>query len=190
MISIDGQFYLANIDETRVFGHYISQIVEGQTLIALSGQMGSGKTTLVQAIAKGLKVEELVVSPTFVMINEYHSGRIPLCHLDLYRFLDQPANKEKHGGDEPSMDFLIPQLEEILQTKAVVIIEWAQVLANQFGLDLNNLCQSGYLSLDLQADPDNDQSRIITVKAIGKKDQRCHLLFSNLCELSKKFLSN
>lgn len=187
---MQAKFYLANIDVTRTFGQNIGQIVEPETVIALSGQLGSGKTTLVQAIAKGLQVEELVVSPTFVMINEYHSGRLPLYHLDLYRFLDRSTSKEIQASNELSISFLISQLEEILQTKAVVIIEWAQVLLEQFGLDLNNLCQSGYLSLALQADPGNDQSRMVAMTVTGKKDQRCHILFSNLCGLSKKFLSN
>jgi tRNA threonylcarbamoyladenosine biosynthesis protein TsaE len=184
------KFYLANIDATRTFGCSLGQIVEPETVIALSGQMGSGKTTLVQAVAKGLQVEELVVSPTFVMINEFHSGRLPLFHLDLYRFLVGADFVPPASIDEPSISFLISQLEEILQTKAVVIVEWAQVLINQFGLDLNNLCQNGYLSLDLQVDPNNDQARFAILTTTDNKDEQCSSLFSDLCELSKKFLSN
>jgi len=115
---------------------------------------------------------------------------LPLYHLDLYRFLDQSTNKKIVEQNEPNISFLVSQLEEILQTSAVTIIEWAPVLTNQFDLSLHNLCKNGYLSLDLQVDPDNDQSRIVIITATGKKDQRCHLLFSNLCALSKKFLSN
>ena len=184
------KFNLENLDATYSFGQNIGQIIQSETLIALNGELGSGKTTLTQAIAKGLQIEELVVSPTFVMINEYHSGRLPLYHLDLYRFFDQSASKVIHDTDEPSISFLLSQLEEITQTKSVVIIEWAQILWNQFGIDLNNLCQNGYLSLDLKANSDNDQLRIATLTTTGKKDQRYDLLFSDLCELSKRFLSN
>jgi len=187
---MQAKFYLPDIDATRTFGYHISQIVKPDTVIALSGEMGSGKTTLTQAIAKGLDIQELVVSPTFVMINEYHSGRLPLCHLDLYRFLDQSAGKKISEHDEPSISFLVSQLEEILQTGALTIIEWAPILEDQFGLDLNDLCKNGYLSLDMQTDPNNDQCRSVTVSTTGKKEQLCHLLFSDLCGLSKKFLSN
>ena len=174
------EFYLESVETTQEFAKHISQIAEPHTVLALSGQLGSGKTTLTKAIAKELQVKEFVVSPTFVTINEYHSGRLPLYHFDLYRYLDQ--NGQLH-------DFLTSQLEEILQTKSVVIIEWAQILVDRFNLDLNNLCQSGYLSLDLKIAANDDQARVITIKPIGKKDQLSHLLFSKLCDSSKKFLS-
>ena len=177
------KFNLENLETTRRFGKKIGQVVQAETLIALNGQLGSGKTTLTQAIAKGLQVEELVVSPTFVMINEYHSGRLSLYHLDLYRFFDQSAGKIIHNAEEPSISFLLSQLEEIIQTKSIVIIEWAQILLEQFGIDLNNLCQNGYLSLDLQTDLDRDQFRCATLTTMGKNDQRYDLLFSDLCEL-------
>jgi tRNA threonylcarbamoyladenosine biosynthesis protein TsaE len=184
---LEAKFYLENVEATRTFGYHISQIAEAGSVIALSGQMGSGKTTLTQAVAKGLQIEEFVVSPTFVMINEYHSGKLPLYHLDLYRFLDQPANN-KALEPQPNINFFILQLEELLQSPALILIEWASVLADQFSIKLNNLCKSGYLSLDLQTDPNNDQSRLITMTAVGKKDERCHFLFSNLCAASKEFL--
>ena len=176
------QFYLSNLKSTEQFGWHIGQIVQAPTFIALGGEMGSGKTTLVQAIAKGLLVDELVTSPTFVMINEYHSGRLPLYHLDFYRLLDLP------NSQGIPFDLLSAQLDEISKTQAVVIIEWASIFADQFGQDLVNLSENGYLSLELRADPHNDQARLVKFKPVGQKDQSVFRLADDLCKLSKELL--
>ncbi|MFN3926486.1 MAG: tRNA (adenosine(37)-N6)-threonylcarbamoyltransferase complex ATPase subunit type 1 TsaE [Pseudanabaenaceae cyanobacterium] len=63
------------------------------SLILLDGNLGSGKTTLVQCLGKALGIVEPVTSPTFTLINEYYSGKLPLYHIDLYR-LDQPHHIE------------------------------------------------------------------------------------------------
>jgi tRNA threonylcarbamoyl adenosine modification protein YjeE len=196
------QFYLGNLKATEQFGWNIGQIVQGQTLIALCGNIGSGKTTLVQAIAKGLQVEELVTSPTFVMINEYYSGRLPLCHIDCYRFLDLSEQRQGSADLEDlskqqaiTFDFLSAQLNEILNTEAVVIIEWANIIANQFGQNLEDLSENGYLSLELMVDPNNDQARLAKLKAIGQKNQstvkeQSVFRFSqDLCKMSKELLA-
>ncbi len=180
---MQAKFYLANIEATRKLGQRIGEIIPAQTVIALCGQLGSGKTSLVQAIAKGLQVEELVVSPTFVVINEYHSGRIPLYHLDLYRYFDRSLKG-------PDFTLFVAQLEEILQTKSVVVIEWAEMLFDRFDRDMGSLCPNGYLRLDLAVDPNNDQARSAILTALGKKDQGVSLLFSDLCQLTELFLSN
>jgi tRNA threonylcarbamoyladenosine biosynthesis protein TsaE len=69
-------------------------IILGQNLLPgavllLKGELGAGKTSLVQGIAAGLGIGEIVVSPTFTLINEYEEGRLPLYHLDLYRLSPQ-----------------------------------------------------------------------------------------------------
>src|SRR5580700_438511 len=73
---------------TAEFGRALAESIGDQAVIALIGPMGAGKTTLVQAVAAALGVTEVVSSPTFTMLNEYHSGRLPLYHLDLYRYKD------------------------------------------------------------------------------------------------------
>jgi tRNA threonylcarbamoyladenosine biosynthesis protein TsaE len=104
-------------EETRRIGQIIGEMAEAGVIIALEGDLGSGKTALVQGIARGLKVPETVyvTSPSYTLINEY-PGRLALFHLDLYR-LSEP-------------DFEDIGLLDILDThSAVVAIEWAERLS-------------------------------------------------------------
>jgi tRNA threonylcarbamoyladenosine biosynthesis protein TsaE len=79
------EVFLADVAATYQFGFELSKkLTTGQVLL-LVGDLGSGKTSLVQGIAAGLGVTEAITSPTFTLINEYLAGRCPLYHLDLYR---------------------------------------------------------------------------------------------------------
>jgi tRNA threonylcarbamoyladenosine biosynthesis protein TsaE len=86
-------------------------------IIALNGELGSGKTEFVHGLAAGLEVppEVPVASPSFALVHEY-PGRLRLVHLDLYRLEDLPAE-------------LLPDLEEYLSGDGVVAVEWARRLA-------------------------------------------------------------
>lgn len=95
-------------------GRRIGTALGGGDIVALIGELGSGKTCLTQGMAKGLGVAENVpvVSPTFTLVNEY-PGRIPLVHLDVYR-LSGPGDLEDMG------------YEEYFYGGGVVVIEWAE----------------------------------------------------------------
>ena len=95
-------------------GRLIGEILERGDVVALIGELGSGKTCLTQGLAKGLGVEENVpvVSPTFTLINEY-PGKIPLIHLDVYR-LSGPRDLEDMG------------YEEYFEGGGIIVIEWAE----------------------------------------------------------------
>ncbi len=82
-------------------------------VIALSGDLGAGKTQLVKGIARGLGIPARVHSPTFTLVNIYTGGRMALYHLDLYRL----------AGIE---DILSAGLEEYLSPEGVTVIEWAE----------------------------------------------------------------
>lgn len=83
-------------------------------VIALTGRLGAGKTTLIQGIAEGLEVKDYVTSPTFIIINEYQ-GRLPFYHVDLYR-LDGARDMAELG------------IEEYFTRGGVCVIEWAEKL--------------------------------------------------------------
>lgn len=66
-------------------GIFIGERLEESNILLLEGDLGAGKTTLTQGIAKGLGISEMITSPTFVLINEYLSGKKKCYHMDLYR---------------------------------------------------------------------------------------------------------
>ena len=104
-----------NEEETIAFGReYASRLAPG-TVIALIGPLGAGKTTFTKAIAKGLGIEETITSPTFTIVCEYDSGRLPLYHFDVYRVSDPDELFE--------MGF-----EEYLYKNGVCLIEWADLI--------------------------------------------------------------
>jgi tRNA threonylcarbamoyladenosine biosynthesis protein TsaE len=110
-------FLLHSAQETIELGRIIgSQLQEGD-LLALIGELGTGKTTFTQGIALGLGVDPAcyVTSPTFTLINEYPARR-PLYHIDLYR-LQSVSDIEELG------------LQEYLESNGVTVIEWAERLA-------------------------------------------------------------
>jgi tRNA threonylcarbamoyladenosine biosynthesis protein TsaE len=105
-----------NARETINLGKKIGQQLKANDVIALTGQLGAGKTTLVQGIAVGLGVKDYVNSPTFIIINE-HQGGLPLYHIDLYR-LEDTAEIEDLG------------IEEYFSAGGVCVIEWAEKLGD------------------------------------------------------------
>ena len=94
-------------------GIKISSVVQPGMVMALDGGLAAGKTTLTKGIAAGLGIKQTVTSPSFTIINEYHDGRMPLYHMDLYR-LD---NLE---------EFYLLGADELLYGNGLSIIEWSE----------------------------------------------------------------
>nr|WP_293254283.1 MULTISPECIES: tRNA (adenosine(37)-N6)-threonylcarbamoyltransferase complex ATPase subunit type 1 TsaE [unclassified Microcoleus] len=109
---------LPDAEATRQFGVALGRSLPAGTVILLQGDLGAGKTTLVQGIAEGLGISESVESPTFTLINEYFAGRIPLYHLDLYRL-------EPEEAEALHLESYWDGLERDL---GIVAIEWAERL--------------------------------------------------------------
>ncbi len=99
--------------ETEALGERWGRAARRGLVLALSGDLGAGKTQLVKGIARGLGVTARVHSPTFTLVNEYGGGRLRLFHLDLYR-LETPAQVLSAG------------IEEFLSPDGVAVIEWAE----------------------------------------------------------------
>jgi len=116
MISKKINIKTLSADETRQLGQKIGTLIKLPLIIALRGDLGSGKTAFVQGLAKGLEVPDgyYITSPTFTLINEY-PGRMSLVHVDLYR-LESIDDLEDLG------------LDELLYGQAVIAIEWAEKL--------------------------------------------------------------
>jgi tRNA threonylcarbamoyladenosine biosynthesis protein TsaE len=99
-------------EQTQLLGNYLGELAQGADVFLLTGELGAGKTCLVQGIARGLDVTEYAFSPSFVILREYH-GRLPLYHIDLYR-LDNVEEVADLG------------LEDYLYGDGVCVVEWAE----------------------------------------------------------------
>lgn len=106
---------IRNEEETRTFGHQLADQLGPGSIVALIGDLGTGKTTLSKYIAEGLGITEVVTSPTFTIVQEYHSGRLPLYHFDVYRI-----------GDISEMEEL--GYEEYFFGDGVSLVEWADII--------------------------------------------------------------
>lgn len=80
---------LPNLSASQALGTALGQQLCPGTVLLLQGNLGSGKTTLIQSLGRALGITDEIVSPTFTLVNEYPEGRLPLYHLDLYRL--EPA---------------------------------------------------------------------------------------------------
>src|SRR5208283_1573006 len=101
--------------DTESLGETCGRAAQRGWVVALSGDLGAGKTELVKGVAHGLGIAARVHSPTFTLVNEYGGGRLRLFHLDLYRL-------ETRG------QVVAAGLEEFLQPDGVTVIEWAEKL--------------------------------------------------------------
>jgi len=101
--------------ETESLGEAWGHTAQRGWVIALSGELGAGKTQLVKGLARGLGIATVVHSPTFTLVNEYSGGRLRLFHLDLFRL--ETHEQISSAG-----------LEEFLPSDGVVVIEWAERL--------------------------------------------------------------
>ena len=100
-------------EETIEFGRRLAAELRPGDVVALTGELGAGKTCLVRGIALGLGVMQAVTSPTFTIIHEYRGGKLPLYHVDLYR-LDSMEQAVAIG------------IEEYFRSEGVTVIEWAE----------------------------------------------------------------
>lgn len=100
-----------SVEDTAALASKFAEILEKGDILLFTGEIGTGKTTFIQALAKKLGVKELVTSPTFVIQTLRDSGRIPLSHVDLYR-LNNDEEVENIG------------FEEYYDT-AITVVEWA-----------------------------------------------------------------
>lgn len=143
-------FKSKNLEDTIAFGKKLGAALKAGEVIALSGELGAGKTTLVQAMATGLGIpaDIVVCSPSYTLVNEY-DGRIPLFHFDLYRLED--------ATDINDLGF-----EEYLEGEGVSVIEWADIAPE--------LLPAEHLKIGIEII--NEDERNIAVSGKGEKYKR------------------
>lgn len=102
-------------EDTFKLGEELGKAVNKGTVLCLNGDLGVGKTVFTQGFAKGLGIDEPINSPTFTIVQEYHTGRLPLYHFDVYRI-----------GDVSEMDDI--GYEDYFFGDGVCLIEWASLI--------------------------------------------------------------
>lgn len=130
--ALAGKGHLAvTLAELIDWGERFGRVATPPLVVAVSGELGAGKTTLVQAICRGYGVTEDVTSPTFALVHRYAAPRSPVYHLDLYR-LKSPDELRNIGWDD------------LFAEDALVLIEWperaaAEVPRNHVPVSLQHL---------------------------------------------------
>ena len=109
-------FVTRSPEETEKLGYALAQKLMPSTVIAYEGDLGAGKTAFTRGLAKGLHANEPVTSPTYTIVNEYLSGRLPLFHFDMYRL-------------SCADDLFDIGWEDYLERGGVCAVEWSENVA-------------------------------------------------------------
>lgn len=104
-------------DQTADLGRSLGRSLERGTVLALTGDLGAGKTCFTKGLAEGLGIQGEVTSPTFTLVHEHTGGRLPLYHIDLYRL-----------DDDDAIDSI--GLDDYLHGDGITVVEWADKFAD------------------------------------------------------------
>ncbi|MGL5123473.1 MAG: tRNA (adenosine(37)-N6)-threonylcarbamoyltransferase complex ATPase subunit type 1 TsaE [Fusobacteriaceae bacterium] len=138
---------ILTFDEINIIAKKLANIVKENTVIALIGDLGTGKTTFVKTFAKELGVLENIKSPTFNYYLEYKSGRLPLYHFDVYRLT--------HGEEVYEVGY-----EDCLNCGGVTFIEWADIIKSELPKEYIEIKFNYY----------EEEKREIEIKTYGNKE--------------------
>ena len=134
--------------DMRALGERLAGLLRAGDLVVLTGELGAGKTTLVQGIGAGLGVRAPVLSPTFVIARVHRDGRLPLVHVDAYRL-----------GSHAEVDDL--DLDAELE-ESVTVVEWGEGLVERLASDRLEVHIS-------RPDADHDEQRSVRVRGVGTR---------------------
>jgi len=145
-----------NIDETKLLAENFAKSVLDKvekigkgTFVCLFGDIGSGKTAFSRFVADKMGVKEKVTSPSFVILNEYHTSKIPIYHFDLYRLEDVGVKS------------IIDELEQYSEGKMLTLVEWAEFSQNQIPFD----------RVDINIKYEDENSRTFEFVAYGEENE-------------------
>lgn len=143
-------FICKNLNDTEVLAKkFAIAAKEKGCFVCLFGDIGAGKTAFVKLAAKHLGVDEKVTSPSFVILNEYHSGALPIFHFDLYRL-------ENEG-----VKTIIEELSEYSKEGCLTFAEWAEFSQGEIPIE----------RLEIQIDYLDETERKFTFTAYGKNPE-------------------
>ncbi len=135
-----------NLKETKELAEKFAKLIKKNgCFVSLYGEIGAGKTAFVKHVAKALGVTEKVTSPSFVILNEYHSAELPLYHFDLYRL-------ENEG-----VKTILDELREYSEGRQATFVEWAEFSQDEIPFD----------HIKINVTYDEDDSRKYSFEATG-----------------------
>ena len=134
------------LDETAKLAQDFSKLIENGVFVCLYGEIGAGKTAFVKKLAEAIGVTERVTSPSFVILNEYHSAKLPLYHFDLYRL------------ENVGISTIEDELREYTSGKKITLVEWAEFDAGSLPFD----------RLEIRVTYDDDDNRCYEFSSKGK----------------------
>lgn len=145
-----------SFDEIDKLAKKLANFVKENTVIALIGELGTGKTTFTKTFSKEFGVMENLKSPTFNYVLEYLSGRLPLYHFDVYRLCD--ASEIYEIG-----------YEDYINNGGVAIIEWANIIEEEL--------PKKYIKIEFEySAEDLENERIVNLEYVGNKEKEVELL--------------
>lgn len=136
--------------DTKIIAEKFANLIkEKGCFVNLFGEIGAGKTAFVKFVAEAIGIKEKVTSPSFVILNEYHSSTIPVYHFDLYRL------------ENVGISTITEELREYSEGKKITFVEWAEFSQNELPFE----------RVEINVTYDNDDSRIYEFKSVGNKNQ-------------------
>ena len=139
------------IEDTRALAKEFADIVKREgCFINLFGDIGAGKTAFVRLVAEALDIKEKVTSPSFTILNEYHTGEIPIYHFDLYRL------------ENVGIKTITDELREYSEGKCLTFVEWAEFSQGEVPFD----------RIEINVTYDDDDNRCYSFNAIGDKSEK------------------
>jgi len=134
------------LDDTKELAQkFANAVKKNGAFVSLYGEIGAGKTAFVKLVADALGVKERVTSPSFVILNEYHSAEIPIYHFDLYRLENEGVKS------------ILDELREYSEGKMLTFVEWAEF--SQDEIPFNHI--------QINVTYEEDEARKYSIKAFG-----------------------
>ena len=134
------EFLTTSPEETEKIGAALGKILTAGTVLAYEGDLGAGKTAFTRGLARGLGCADTVTSPTYTIVNEYLSGRLPLFHFDMYRL-------------RSSDDLFDIGWEDYLERGGICAVEWSE-----------NVADAMTDAIRIRIEKTGDESRKITIE--------------------------
>jgi len=133
--------------ETKEYAKKLAKILKKGDIIILAGDLGAGKTKFVEGILTYYGLQDEIASPTFTIVNEYHTKDVTICHFDLYR-LKSIAEFDNIGGEE-------------YFAKGICVIEWGELI--------ESILPDDYMKITILKDEEDENTRILQIEERGNR---------------------